>query len=364
MTSFLVKKFTDNENKNDKRYTAVMKYSTADSSEIYDAIFNNVGLLYFDDTGTLLLKKIGSEKIISNGITKKNNVPTLNAFRLRSSDLSQKYFYSIPYGKYILYIESYTQAKLLYNPIPRNDFIDFYKKSDFEAYSFAIQACVENGGKDPICRCLNLQTDKDPDTEFCMNDIFGSPELRKNVKNSATNKTGYNTLEGVCGCSNDLCEELHPLNAAIRSGVKACPSNLVVTICNSTLNTKDFVNSNATLSQSCSGNLGGVATDATPPPVINPPPSPITQPPPSIPENVDTTQIPNEDTTNQIPTTTQQQASSKNTYKFFIFGMGLLTILVLLILIVVKKHRAQANSLGAQLLEERSQAPLASIIRR
>ena len=301
MNSFTVQRFIRNKNLN--RYWKVQQFSE-DNSKLITSMLRQpekgtIGDLYFDDIGSIRIKRNDYDDVILlNPLGKRE--PSFDSGSIiepnDSTDL--KMFYSKNNGAFFLYVDDSNALKpivtMYYNPIAHPEFSQFYNESSNkeQVNNYVVDGCLENQAADPICFCMNKSQVKstDPDTEFCMNDLFnGDSDLRKKIKNSE-NRQGYDQLAKVCKCSNVNCKmETHPLMQV----QDKCPTSLVVTMCNTSFNAAEGANlmtGGMNIAQSCSGNVGGGVKD---PPLPAPPaPTPYAPLTPITPdfENLGTSQ--------------------------------------------------------------------------
>ena len=181
---------------------------------------------------------------------------------------------SKPYGFYYLYKkDNATPMVLLYNTIPRPEYIDFYN-GDNQAYGLVADYCKEVNKADPVCLCINQENNNASDTtenkQFCMNSIFKTNAARAAVKSKAT-PYEYGELSKRCGCFNTECSQTHPFHIADRL-IKLppngeCPASNY-TICSVQIGAgRDVEFDNLQLEQKCGSDSG----PTTKPPTTAPP---------------------------------------------------------------------------------------------
>jgi len=238
------------------KYIVIKKFSPTDSKLISDALIDSNSSVYFSDGGSIDIVTESTEKSFGNPLTgyKEKNSTNIE-LKIKTIPSTQKYVFSKMLGFYLLYIESSTNITLRYNPVPRPEIIALYKQNDNSAAiakGLILNACLDSNGLDPVCSCINRNEDvTGVDTEFCMNDLFGSPTIRKAIK-KADNKA-YGDISGFCFCSNSKCLPTHSVvKNIILPEKKECPKDLIVTICNSTINAgKDLTAQDINLQQQC-----------------------------------------------------------------------------------------------------------------
>lgn len=262
--------------------------------------------LYFDDSGSLALST-------PNGVIQRVNDLTKREVELISSNIvtgDGNYVYSSGFGAWFLNKDKDGLVSLYYNPIPRPEYVDWFKRDPINAMNLLIDVCTENKGRDPVCSCINKQTDREPDTEFCLNELFGGDvKLRKSVKASSKNRVGYNQLEEICGCANVRCNKSHPLILQYRleGGGHECPKDINISICNATFSSGGTTNFSGDIQQQCGSEFSPPEVDPTPPsppgptpPTPGPTPPAPTPPTPPAPPTPDPTPSPVPDKTNSF----------------------------------------------------------------
>ena len=253
--------------------------------------FNDYGVITIAESKDNDMTQISRSDVlyqINNPITLNNtvNLTTNNIVTLKSS--KHQYVFSQPLGKFLIHIESKDKITLRYNPIPQPGFTQSFDKTNFDNYDNKIAlACIENKMEDPVCACINVlnsSNNKNNDTELCVNDLVGGSDIKDKIKKA--DRQAFDTMFDLCDCSNTNCTRLsHPYNIAWRTFKgKPCPSNIVLTICNTSFNAGGNLNaSGANIAQGCSANSGSVANTSTsssaePSPISKPTETPISKP--------------------------------------------------------------------------------------
>ena len=334
MNSFTVNKFIRNNNLN--RYIRVKTYNTEESNIITQMLRQpdkgTIGDLYFDDTGSIRIRNRGDDKdiVYLNPLTKKEPAFDSGSIIEPNDTIDYKLFFSLNNGLWFLYVDDNNALKpvvsLFYNPVGHPEFARYYIESSNkeQVNNYVIDACLENQIADPVCICLNRNqlTNSDPDTEFCMNDLFnGDVVLRKSVKNDSKSRQGYDQLAKVCKCSNVKCKnETHPLMVV----QDKCPTSLTVTMCNTSFNAGEGANQTiggmggVNIAQSCGATNTSGGSSPPPPPPPPPPPAvgPVTPP------------------TDGKPVIPLQSGDSQFNY-ILIFGGGFSLLIIMLIIFVL-----------------------------
>jgi len=279
------------------RYLHVHVFTTDVSKSLIDAANGlNNSSLYFDDSGSLALRTFDNKLVrFTNDMTGRDVEITMSNI-VKVKHPGDKFVYSAGFGAWFLYLDPI--VGLYYNPIPRPEYIAWFKQDPINAMNLAIDACIENGSADPVCSCLNRQTESLPDTEICMNEIFGNdPDLRKSIKHASKNAVGYNQLEEICGCANVACKKEHPFVLEYRrtGGGHECGKDIKINICNTTFTAGGNISFAGDVQAQCENDRNPVpiepphvdpptpapvpGTDPVPPPPIPVPPQPPTPPP-------------------------------------------------------------------------------------
>lgn len=282
--SIIVSKF--NNNKGVSRFLVTKSFDEDMSKTIMKEL--GKGKLYFSDDGCIQLAN--DKNFFLNPLLPRKDVATnmLETNLTKSLSPVQKFFSSKPLGKYILHTPSQKKPdfKLLYNPIPRDDYCSFYgKKENYEeAKNFVAQYCVENR-TDPACSCINIENQEgqgeDSRYQFCMQDILGGNEIRKNIKEQEAQT--YGTFQAQCKCLNAKCLASHPIrDLEIKLG-GPCATENNITLCNAVIKADGAqIHGNLELKQNCSSKAGlkeeepevGDGGPTLPPPVAVPPTTP------------------------------------------------------------------------------------------
>lgn len=257
---------------------------------------------YFSDVGDILitnsagsqvyyfLNKLATKNLTYNQTTQQYELPpnqtrTLsnesNLVSLPSTLAEPPYLVvSKPYGNYYLYKkDSATPMVLLYNTIPRPEYIDFYN-GDIQAYGLVADYCKEVNKADPVCLCINQENANASDTtenkQFCMNSIFKTNAARAAVKAKAT-PYEYSEISKRCGCFNTECSQTHPFHVKDRL-IKLppngeCPASNY-TICSVQIGAgRDVDFDNLQLEQKCGSDSGPTTPPPTTPPPTTAPPA-------------------------------------------------------------------------------------------
>jgi hypothetical protein len=202
---------------------------------------------------------------------------------VKRDSVTQKYFFSVPFGKWILYTNSQTEPKftLLYNPVPRTYAADYLKENTYSNGRDELAAyCLEADILDPVCKCINIENDEEKDRyQFCMNDLVGGNKVRAALRK--LDRIKYNTDERMCHCINSNCLTKHPVRDRMLERV-ACPSSYTFTSCNVNIQAGQSIYAdNLDLQQKCAASVGLSPTPEQP----SPPPTPERpSPPPPTPE--------------------------------------------------------------------------------
>ena len=289
-TAFLATKAFNNVS-ND-RYIVIYNYDSKTSNQINSSLDSQS--LWFSDDGVIRMKCNStcsegtninlitengiSYALIPNLITKQTNVPAVNTYLIKPSLNSQKFFFSKPYGNYILFKKSADEIKLLHNPIPRIEFANFYNSTPTNrklAFDTAINMCTDTNQEDPVCKCLNKEQIKssDPNTEFCVDRLLGTHDATQSMKQA---RQAYETLSQYCGCSDPDCRE-HPFSMVYRNpqGENKCPDGeITITACVAGMSATNLTTAGVNINQNCgpekskttttSHNTEGQGTSTTP----------------------------------------------------------------------------------------------------
>jgi len=256
------------------KYIVITKFSPSDSKLISDALIDSNSSVYFSDKGSIDVVTPTVTKTFGNPLTGYNRSNSTNIeLKIKTIPSTQKYVFSKLLGFYVLYIASANNVSLRYNPMPRPEIVQFYKEDKSAAKGLILNACMETNGLDPVCSCINRNEETTgSDTEFCMNELFGSDTVRKAIKKA--DRKNYDEIAGWCFCSNTKCQQDHPVVKYIIKEEKGeCPKNLVITMCNSTINAgRDLKAQDINLQQNCgASSTTQTATQQVPPPVESPP---------------------------------------------------------------------------------------------
>ena len=217
------------------------------------------------------------------------------------------------YNTYILNLYDKSKVQILYNPLHRKSFKDFYKSlipgldgfnsSDDNNNNKDVSTLVDkyceimaskntkNGERnyaDPTCKCLgtiNTRTygktvtgDPDPVGE-CIDEAIGHVTI-----DQVRQQTGLNCVCAAPSCATNIPDSfLSNFVTNVKSQIPKCP-DIKTSFCSMIVNAGGGINAtNATLSQRCGDNADykAAVTVTTPPPTTQPPATqpPTTQPP-------------------------------------------------------------------------------------
>jgi len=319
------------------KYIVIKKFSPEDSKLISDALIDSKSSVYFSDSGSIDVVTETTEKTFGNSLTGYKETNSTNIeLKIKTIPSTQKYVFSRLLGLYVLYIASPREVTLRYNPVPRPEIINLYKQSTANATvakGLIMNACIDSNGLDPVCSCINRdEDDTGMDTEFCMNDLFGTPTVRRAIKKA--DRKAYDTISGVCFCTNSKCQPNHPVVEYIIKKEKGeCPKNLVVTLCNSTINAgRDLKAQDINLQQNCGSSQ---TTQTAPEPSPSPAPSPAPSQPVTgstytsdVPPSSTTTTTKPKTTTPTKVTQIQAPPKQKDNTMYIIIAIALLIVII------------------------------------
>lgn len=280
----LVSKFIYNTNLD--RYLVLYTLNDSNSKLVIDALRDSSKSIkvLFGTSGNIQLIKNGTiTDTIKNPII---NLPDdvigsdeqyINSNR-STFDPNQNVFFSYPDGRWIINISD-SLVKILYNPVPRPEFIDYFNKNEGNALQTLYTVCSESGliglesgliglgsgNSNPICMCLNQTSDTSGKTEYCMENLLGSPSLQQEVRKQFAGQ--YGQLASVCYCSNPNCyARPNPFMDAYK--IKhPCPTSLQIQICNTSIdatgNNSSVTTGNLSISQNCKNSLSTSTSTST-----------------------------------------------------------------------------------------------------
>jgi hypothetical protein len=266
------------------RYVTVRTFSQTDSNTISSALKSGSNKVYFgDDEGVI---SIDGNTNFKNGLTGISD-PALSTLLpnniVNSDSVDDKYVFSKPNGKWILYCQNKDNLFLLQNPVPRPEWDICYKNASNVTVQQTIQSCLKTDGKDPVCKYLDGDNEE-PDDNFCMNDLL-TPATRKVMKKG--DRTGYANILSFCDCSKKGYDTF-PFIKTYRTNTP-CPSSLAFSVCNTSIDAgRDLKAGNVNIEQKCGANqtnapssMGGSPPTGSPPTGSPPTGSPPTGSPPT-----------------------------------------------------------------------------------
>jgi uncharacterized membrane protein YgcG len=248
-----------------ERFIKVYTFSQTDSSLISKALPER--RLYFSDTGELLITESASSKtkVLSHKVALVQN--TLSTLAVESNLVhkafdDQTFFFSKDLGLWVLCLEPTGSYSIRYNPVPRQEYLKYFKSDENNSISLLLDYCKEVRGFDPVCSCINRENpdlniqNEDENKQFCMNSLLGGNKTRTNIK-KASSGMEYKAIASNCACLNIQCpREKHPIQKEINTRVP-CPGT-VLSICNTNISSgRDISSLGMEIEQRCGVNTGG-----------------------------------------------------------------------------------------------------------
>jgi hypothetical protein len=226
--------------------------------------------IYFNDSGVIDITDKNRKRIslFKNNLTNNNNSDTTISNLVTLKNKTNKYIFSKPFGKYVLYLPNKNDVSLRYNPVPRPEYSKYANSTNRKtATDYVIETCFETNLEEPFCSCIQrINTSNDNDTrdrQFCMNELLGSENLRKIIEQKQG--SAYNDIAKNCDCSNPSCGTDHPYRLRLRELIGTCPSNLVVTICNTSFDAGSKLQTgDVNVQQKCGAEVGIGQTEQPP----------------------------------------------------------------------------------------------------
>jgi len=269
----VVWKFSNNTSAN--RYIVVQVLSQTDSTDVVSALrdpaksiqvlFSDSGNIQFIKNGILLRSIKNNFSGLPDGAIAVSPTALLNSPTYNPSS-GQNFFFSYSDGRWILDITDPNSVKILYNPVPRPEFVDYFYSNEGESQSVLYNLCREKIG-DPVCPCLNDRGDPTGNNDFCMIDYFGGPQLQQAVKKKygGSSVSGYDAIAPTCSCFNPTCiaREANPFMKAYRCK-NPCPTSMNISICETSFNATGAGSSlstgNLNLKQQCENQVASSTT--------------------------------------------------------------------------------------------------------
>jgi hypothetical protein len=235
-TDFILKRYRRS---GPDKFLTLRSFDVLDSNIIFNALQkSNEFNLYFNDLGVIEItdKEKNTLKLFINNLTNQTESNITNSNLITINNKENKYIFSKPFGKYILYLKDKDNVSLRYNPVPRPEYSNYVNNSNIKtATDYIIETCFETNLEEPFCKCIwrpNTSSDYDiRDRQFCMNDLLGGTNIRSIIE-TKTPKDSYTNVAKFCDCSNPSCLDEHPYKKKLRQIIGECPSNLITTICN------------------------------------------------------------------------------------------------------------------------------------
>jgi hypothetical protein len=253
------------------RFVKIFNFSDEQSTQLANGIYNKDGFkCFFNDSGAIIVKKDNEPSVLDwklpIALPSESRIEFPSGTnQVLAKNTSQKWFMSRSKGSWILYNNN-DKFVLLYNPIARQEFADFYKSKPGEAKGILVEYCQKTGLADNVCKCINYEnkelniSGEDENAQFCMNNLFGNNTNRKYIKES--NRNEYDSISSQCHCVNQECPNDHPLTNALRDIVKCLGVN--ISICNTTLDAgRDFKSQNIDIVQQCGINRNSKPSEDT-----------------------------------------------------------------------------------------------------
>ena len=212
----IIQKFLRNQGKD--RFIKIKKFNSEISKLIMYCINNEI--LYFKDLGTIVAGGTYNTFIFKgfNSVTNINsndNVSTYidnNSKVIKESDI-QQFFSSRNWGKYLLYTRDQNTPEfyLLYNPIPRKEFIDYMNDNLTDAFQQLSKYCQENP-YEVVAKFIKDGTSNPP--HYCLDNYIGVDRrlaIYNTINSDPLNRQAYDELARRCMCINPSVEKNHPL---------------------------------------------------------------------------------------------------------------------------------------------------------
>jgi len=253
----------------------VKTFDSNDSKIIIDAINAKLtNSFFFDQYGNLYITNGGQIKINFDNILS-NKIFNINNTGFSSIDLSKienpKLIMS-EYNKFMLVIEN-NIVKMLYNPIHRNSFKNYYgtQQTDKSGLNPQLTNLVnkyceisavpntEDGDRkyaDKTCKCLGIPNiDSNVLTGECVDDSIGSHITNTKVRNTI----GYSCICAAPSCKYDDPNSFMPLfykNVEKNLAGGNCPADIQITLCQVAVTAGSGVNlSGGQIQQNCGNEL-------------------------------------------------------------------------------------------------------------
>lgn len=201
-------KFNKDLTKREGYLNRYIKVKTIIDSQFVLNLDDEESTLYFDDeSGSLRLTSETYDKTFINGLTKKTP----------STKYSQKggttIFFSQPKGNWILLPEGkedFSKYYIVYNPITRKEFLNYYDNNSEKAENLINQICNDLSDLttykndtyplNPVCNCLNNN-----DYNYCDQNLFGNNSGLKNYVFDSLSSDNQEKISKNCICLNPTC---------------------------------------------------------------------------------------------------------------------------------------------------------------
>ena len=254
-----------------ERFIKVYTFSAQDSSLITKALPER--RLYFSDIGELIITESASsmKKVLNHKVAiTQTTLPTLTVESnlIHKAFEGQTFFFSRDLGFWVLCLETSGSYSIRYNPVPRQEYLKYFKADENNSISLLLDYCKEVKGLDPFCKCINRENselniqNEDENKQFCMNSLLGGNKTRTNIK-KASSGMEYKAISSNCACLNIQCpKEKHPIQKEINRRVP-CPGT-ILSICNTNITSgRDIKTLGMEIEQSCGVNIGGTGGSGT-----------------------------------------------------------------------------------------------------